>query len=848
MPRISESATLTETAAALETFDAAADPNTVHDVLLADELTDQATFVSASPRADHLPSPRVVGRGAGGEGLTWNLGDVPPAKSLTATLTLSAPTSVGEVVALDAGATAWGTLGGEAVHASACPITLAPDSLGQYLQPTVDADFRGEYVARRAGQLCPDPERAFEYARTLGYEAYEGSLRGARGTEWSQAGNSLDQANLLVATLRGSGTPARYRHGTLSTERARELILSMFPTKGAVVGYVPEGTETSDPAHDPELLEEARDHWWVEAYRDGAWVAMDPSFSYAEPGQTFAAPEGPPLSEVPDEMRHKVTVSVETERYHMLSYLLDGFEYTTPLSYTFTTAELVGEPLTLEHLVAEEHPPMGYAIFGWVYYTYVPYLRLGDGETIIEGHPFWELLSNYPFGQEAVIAEYLHFDVQAPSTGSGQAPDGETTRYTRQIVDRAKSGPKTGPLREPKKIQGLMTADVLQSLGPETPSLVHQLDSHTVYFNPSWMAKEYAAGVGDDLLVKVPRIAEVQSVAASLGDLGSVMEGGYHPQWGAVELAEAAEVVDGSVQAFDRVLGASFVALSDDASRDLGETSLVKAYPDAPRITIASSVISQSKQITRTAQVQMLDLLNDSVRAVAYPGQAEGTERVYRMTRSVCDTFLESAVGEALLGAGTRPDGTRNTQHAIRSAANVLQAAQAQSIPLTYVDQSRLDVLARLEISTQAKAFVMDAVQKGYGVLVPERMVDWNGGQAVAWWQLDLETGEMVGVGEDGTHASLITTPLKVIAALAAFDVVLWITAWLVSRWRAWTDATMAMWDYFWRRSMDEVPDKGQPQEIYREALEETKRYMRSEAWEQFKEQWWGLPPASWLK
>jgi hypothetical protein len=232
----------------------------------------------------------------------------------------------------------------------------------------------------------------------------------------------------------------------------------------------------------------------------------------------------------------------------------------------------------------------------------------------------------------------------------------------------------------------------------------------------------------------------------------------------------------------------------------------------------------------------MLDLLNDAVRAVAYPGQAEGAERVYRMTRSVCDTFLESAVGEELTGEQSE------------SAADVLQAAQAQDIPLTYVDQSRLDVLARLELPTQAKAFIVDATQRGYGVLVPERMVNWNGGQAIAWWQLDLETGEMVGVGEDGTHASLITTPLKVIAALAALDVVLWITAWLVSRWRAWTDATMAMWDYFWRRSMDEVPDKGQPQEIYREALEETKRYMRNEAWEQFEEQWWGLPPASWLK
>jgi len=114
------------------------------------------------------------------------------------------------------------------------------------------------------------------------------------------------------------------------------------------------------------------------------------------------------------------------------------------------------------------------------------------------------------------------------------------------------------------------------------------------------------------------------------------------------------------------------------------------------------------------------------------------------MTRGVCNTFLESAVGEAL--TGEQP----------ASAANILQAAQIQRIPLVYVDANRLDVLARADISTQAKAFILDAVQQGYGVIVPERMVDWTGEQAIAWWQLDLETGDMIGVGEDGTHTSFI--------------------------------------------------------------------------------------------
>ncbi len=51
---------------------------------------------------------------------------------------------------------------------------------------------------------------------TIGYNSYTGSLRGARGTLWSSAGNALDVASLGVALLRASGIPAQYVAGTLS--------------------------------------------------------------------------------------------------------------------------------------------------------------------------------------------------------------------------------------------------------------------------------------------------------------------------------------------------------------------------------------------------------------------------------------------------------------------------------------------------------------------------------------------------------------------------------------------------------------------------------------------------------
>ena len=77
--------------------------------------------------------------------------------------------------------------------------------------------------------------------QNIGYNAYVGSLRGARGTLWSDAGNALDVASLGVALMRASGIPAQYVEGTLSTSQAQTLILSMFPASYQTVGYIPAG-------------------------------------------------------------------------------------------------------------------------------------------------------------------------------------------------------------------------------------------------------------------------------------------------------------------------------------------------------------------------------------------------------------------------------------------------------------------------------------------------------------------------------------------------------------------------------------------------------------------------------
>jgi hypothetical protein len=803
-PQLPPNATLTDTVNTLQALDLTKDPNAIHNVLLVDSPASGAVFASSVPRFDHKNGQH-----------TWNLGDIPPLGAITVTLVVTAPTTVSGITALDTGAKAWGTLQNRSINAQACPATLVPDTLGgqpmsDYLKATIDADGRDEYVSKLAGQLCPNPiNKAFEYARTLGYEAYKGSLRGARGTQWSGAGNSLDKSSLLIATLRSNGIPARYRHGTLSIERAQELILSMFPAKTRFVGYVPTGAQVSDPANDLKLLAEAQDHWWVEAYQSGAWVAMDPSFSYAAPGQTFATPQGGPLAEVPDNLRHKVTISLETERYDMLTYLYAGFVYTDVYKYTFTTVELVGQPVTLKHLVSRQTPPFGCLIFCWTHYTYIPYLRIGDSESIVEGHPYWELLSNFPFGQFAITAVWLHFDVQDA--------EGNVRRFTRQVADRLGAGPRGGALRGPKMIRGLMTADVMSSLGPGAPPLVNEWDNHTIYLNPSWMSREYAAHVGDNLLAVTPRILSVQPIVTGLGDIDRVMQGEQ------IELLPKMEIVTevalDSVQAFNRMQGAAFVTLSDQSSQDLAETGLVRVYPDSPRITIVSSVISPTADVTQVAQLQITDLLHDSVRAIAYPGQAKGAESTYRLTRGFNEAFLEQAVGERLTGQTSK------------SAASVLQSANAQGVPLVYVDAEHLELLAQVEISTQAKARIMDAAMSGYGVFVPERMVTLNGESAIAWWQLDLKTGEVMGVGEDGTHQFLVIFTAEAMLLVYSIQFARLFVA-LLARYVVWREAAQFTWQYFWNQKAPGA----QTVADYTRALTETKALMSNTVWPQFEQ------------
>ena len=707
LPRLPSSPTLTDTLDLLAVFDYARDPHTIHDAMLADALTAEVSFVSDSPLSDRS-----------GDSLAWNLGDIPPLSSASVQLTVQVPTGIAGFLSLDTGATAWGALQGRGVTAQAAPATLAPDLFGDWLIWTMDANIYDQYMLEKAAELGQDPLRIFEYVRALGYEAYSGSLRGTRGTLWGEAGNAADQASLLIAMLRASGIPSRYRHGTLDQSSAQQLIASMFPTPTRVAGHVPTDSVVNDPTADTQLLAVAADHWWVEAYLPGqGWRDLDPCFSDAVIGQCFVADENlavdgtDGIAELPDALRHKVTVKVRIEEYHPMNVggSMPGLQTSYPLQHTFNVVELLGDPVTLGHMVSTEG--QSGPVFFYVRHTYVPYLRVGDSPIVFEGEAFQDLRSNFPFGTVLHTGEWLVFEIQHP--------DGRVQTYEREVVDllgyAARHTTTTATVNMPEGNDPLFTI----------------FDLYTTWFWPYHVP----IAVGNRSASRM--MGTLETVNDDLAELQGMGDEASLSAEQRVALREIKNRFQTNMGAFLGDLGLAFGGIADRALSDLESGLLVKAYYDAPRIvTIASEA---DEQIAFN-----MDLRRTLARTIPYPGQTLEAAYGLQMTKG----FAESALEAEVL--------TQATNQPAVSTARVFKAAGEQGIPAVLINEFRLPGLEALDVSEEAKARVAEAVRQGRLVLIPERSVDLDGQSVVGWWELDPQTGETVGVMENGLHNAFI--------------------------------------------------------------------------------------------
>jgi uncharacterized membrane protein/PKD repeat protein len=724
LPTIPPTATVTETAELLSTYDPGRDPNTIHHALLVNTLTNNATLLSASPRPNQ-----------DGSTYSWNLGDLPPQSSHSITITVQGPPSAVDFIDLDNGATVYGMLQGRAVTSQAGPARLAPDDMAQWLIWTVDAATDDEAMLRQSAELGQDPIPLFEHVRSLGYELYNGSLRGTRGTLWSAAGNSLDQSSLLIAMLRAAGVPARYRHGELAAADAQTLIAAMFPTPTQYSGHVPPGSATSDPVNDPALIAEAQDHWWVEAYLPGlGWTNLDPSFAAANVGDLFAATianDGTDrIAELPDDLRHKIDLELTVEQFSAFPQGAGALQLSTPLSLTINTVELVGRPLTLDFWVDTE--VQGGLVFANFIHTYTPHFILGNHQFYYPGTAFQDVLTNFPLGSYFTTGIWL--------TIERQNPNGAVEQYQRQIKDligvAARQG--TGVITLPPR----GTDPLLQPGDMSQLQVVPQS-----YVPPAELDRLQAA-----LLTVAPAVSNAYLESDTLEENNIPANSAF--------FQEHLENLDTGQMLMLDWLGTAYNVNATDPGRQPDSAGfLVKSYPAEPKLLLISqSALTATLTNTLASGVATtFELLNLRERAIAYPGQAVDAAIAATTMRTMGDKAIEFALMESVFGE--TPD----------SAFATFQAAVDQELPLGFASPDNLGDLADAPISDEAKARITTATQEGKVVVFPYQDVILESGPAMGWLEIDPE-GNASYVSEEGLRASgneygLVTSRTAIAAA-----------------------------------------------------------------------------------
>jgi len=681
----------------------------IRDVVLTTTLQPGVTFSSAT-----RPTTQS------GQQLSWDLGDLAPFGSASVEVVVTLDASL--PLQLDAGASARGAVPAGVVSDDALPALLRTGAIDPaLLGATVDADPQDPFIAAVAAKYDQDPNQLFTFmTQQVGFESYSGSLRGARGTVWSSAGNSLDQSSLLVALLRGSGVPAEYVTGTLTDPLAGQLIGSMFPEPQRVTGFLNAGDPVADPASDPGLLAETREHYWVRLHAGGSSLDADPSFAGAQLGQTFAAATGT-FAEVPEALRHQVVMRLNREITTPAAGLLTGGssqDLATVLEATYATAALVGRPVTVGFLVQTESVSL--PVLAATTHRYSPYLMVGatsldpSQDEVVRGNDFAETLTSFPLGSQILTGLFLDFELLGP---------GEGGRYCVSIADRIGSAARAGG------------SSVSVTLDDPAQPLVTTFDLTTINVLP---AQQSRAAV----LQQNQQVAELTSEFTS--ELEAIHALPPGPERDA-RLGELITRMTTTVVATSRARLAQLAAGSDEAVAYQADTALVRAYFDSPRIHVLR-VMARGEGGDDPELSFVVDLLKNDIRTQPYPGQNPTAAVGFHMIRGISDTIVEQLVLEPTDPAGPLV--------AITGVARVFDLATQQGIATRTIrpeGRSQLDLLA---IPADLRLLLSRTLDAGKLVIVPTGMVAVDGVNRFAWLEIDPVTGDTIGRLEDGSHGA----------------------------------------------------------------------------------------------
>ncbi len=584
------------------------------------------------------------------------------------------------------------------------------------------ADPTDPYIVAQAQALGNDSTRIFAFVRDqIGFEMYRGSVRGARGTLWSKAGNSLDKSSLLIALLGAAGVQAQYVQGQLNSAQYEPLFLTMFPLRSRVVGCIPPGFGYTSAGYYGGYYGDMTDHFWVEF--GGGNTPADATIPGSAIGQTFGTVVTR-FTTIPQNLRQQITVRVKAETFSLAAGIFGfGPSSNTVLEQTFDTAELAGKPISLFHAASSSAPPaLG---IGAVTNTYTPILLVGQGDAdmttnpTIKGTDYQELLTNFPLGSTILTGVFLEID--ALDAG------GTKQTYTRTVFDRIGFNVRQNG------------GSVNISSPAATNPVFSDADVITIYALPGLQSPNAFSVHQTRFATVQQQLAAIQPQIDPLQDLTSLTPSQTSLLQRGLILSRYNTI------ARNELMVLSFARAEDVAMAQLQQMYMTRALFNSPRLLLG--VTSYQNGVFSSS----LDILKKDTRDFVETGNSlgqstprrPGAAYQFEIARGMMESTLEGQVLSQITG-----------QPAI--TIDRVFAALPDPSKFLFVVQQNVEALELTTLSAIAKARITLAAGAGKLIITPYQMVTINGTTTVAWYEHDPATGATISVFEDGGHQALV--------------------------------------------------------------------------------------------
>lgn len=608
--------------------------------------------------------------------------------------------------------------------------SAAPRPEVSIASPAGPDDPTDPFVAAEANLLGNNPANIYAFVRDqIKFEAYPGSLRGARGTLWAMAGNTLDKASLLVALLKAWGYTTQYEHTTPTGSQLNTLIYSMFPQTPVLLGCVPINTPTDDPAGNGTVRSWSLDYYWVRygPANGTPSLDLDPNIPNGQPGQSLQAPDSN-FTSVPTALQQQVTVKINAESVNQASALFGfGPATTTVLTQTFYTWQLVGNMISAGNIV--QSTSTGSLDISASTFTYTPYLLIGSEgadvsqDTIVTGTDFQEYYTNFPLSSQIVTGIFVEVD-------ANDVWQEQQHVYTHTLFDRI------GPAVR----QGYSSAFVTTPANP-TPAVTN-FDIATLNILPTRLNINAFQAQQSRLNYAYQDYLGIQTAFQALPTTGALTVAQQETAQQAATLSKYVIIAE------NELITMAYDGAADRLAGLLDTMYDSRVYPSAPRVTVANSSIDSSGNA-----LFYLDVLKNDMLVIDGLGNSRGSPYGATYNEEVGRGIIESTIEANILSQVTGITNAVDIGTVMATLADPNQLIGLGPSPDNTVppDTTALNFTT---LSADAQTLILDAVQNGDQVITPNQMVTINGTPTVGWWETD-QNGHTVSHFPNGNHQGL---------------------------------------------------------------------------------------------